>query len=115
MAPKNVRTGLQPSLILTFAIVGLTGLLMLFHADFRGIKHFHEWMSVVFLALCIFHLYLNWKVLLAHLKNGPVLLSVIGISLLSALLLFSGGNAKNGGYGRSGGGHYNQAPYKHNR
>ena len=76
MTKKKSRTNLHPSLMLTFFIVGLTGILLLFHIDIRGIKHLHEWMSVVFLILCIVHLSLNWKAFLIHFNKGPVALSV---------------------------------------
>ena len=113
MTSKNIRTGLNPLMMITFIIVGLTGILMLLHLDLRGIKHVHEWMSVVFLILCIVHLFLNWRAFLAHLKNGPVLLSVIGICLLSALLFFSAGDkGKDGHYGRSGAGHSRSLNYR---
>ena len=114
MTKTNARTSLHPSLILTFIVVGLTGILLLFHIDVRGIKHLHEWMSVVFLILCIVHLSLNWKAFLVHFKKGPVALSVIGIALLTVLLLFGAGdNGKNGSYGRSGSGHYRHLNLKH--
>ena len=112
MPSKNVRTSLHPSLALSFIIVGLTGILMLLHIDARGVKHLHEWMSIVFLILCIVHLVLNWKALRAHLRNGPVLMSVIGICLLSALLLFgAGGKGQNSRYGGSGAGHSRHLNY----
>jgi hypothetical protein len=114
MTKTNARTSLHPSLMLTFIIVGLTGILLLFHIDVRGIKHLHEWMSVVFLILCIVHLSLNWKAFLVHFKKGPVALSVIGLGLLSVLLLFgaSGGDG-HGSHDRSGSGHYRHL--KHSR
>ena len=107
MTSKEIRTGLHPSLMMSFIIVGVTGILLLLHIDARGIKHLHEWMSVVFLSLCIVHLVLNWKAFLVHLKKGPAVVSVVIICLLSLLLLFSAGNnGRNGHYGRSGQGHY---------
>jgi len=86
----------------------------LFHVDVRGMKHLHEWMSVFFLILCVVHLILNWKAFRAHLKNGPVLVSVMVICLLLALLLFSAGEkGKNAPYDRSGPGNYKHQNYKH--
>ncbi len=107
MNRKFLRTNLHPALMLSFLLVGLTGILLLLHLDFRGIKHLHQWMSVLFLLLCFLHLFLNWKVFLAQFKNGPVVLSLVGIGLLSLLLLFSAGDrGKKGHLGPSGGGHF---------
>lgn len=111
MDRKLVRTGLQPALALSFLIVGLTGVLLLLHLDFRGLKHLHQWMSLVFLLCCSVHLFLNWRGLRAHLHNGPVVVSAVGIGLLSLLLLFSAGGKGNDGhhYGHDdhfGGGHH---------
>lgn len=114
MSPKNIRNSLHPCLMLSFIIMGLTGVLMMFHMGFPGIKQLHEWLGVVFLIICVIHLHLNWKVFRAHFKNGPVLLSVIGIGLLSALLLISGGGKnKNGAYGHAGAGHYGHSSDRH--
>ena len=85
MTQKNIRTGLHSLLMSTFIIVGLTGILLLFHINVTGVRHLHEWMSIGFLILCVLHLYLNWKAVRAHLKNGPILLSVLGICLLLLL------------------------------
>lgn len=116
MTPKNARTSLHPSLMLTFIIVGLTGILLIFHIDVRGIKHLHEWMSVVFLILCVVHLSLNWKSFWIHFKKGPIVLSVIGIGLLSILLLFGAGSKdRRDAYDRSGTGHYSHLNHKHDQ
>lgn len=100
MTKKNVRIHLLPALTLTFFIVALTGMMMMFHIGIGGIKPLHEWMSVLFLILCVVHLTINWKVFLAHLKKGPFIASAITIGLLSLLLLASGGSRD--GDGRHG-------------
>lgn len=53
MTGKNTRTNLNPSLALTFLIVAVTGVLMLSHIGGGRIHPLHEWMSVVFLSLCV--------------------------------------------------------------
>ncbi len=111
MTRKNLRTGLNPSLALTFIIVGLTGIMLMFHIEAGGIKHLHEWMGIVFLILCITHLCLNWKTFLGYLKNRTVLVSAIGICLLSAFLLISTGDRGKGHYGSSRPGHYKHLDY----
>lgn len=90
MVKKDARTNLNPSLSLTFLIVAVTGVMLLFDIGGGGTEHLHEWMSVVFLILSIVHLALNWKPLWVYLKRGPIALSLVGVCLLSALLLFSG-------------------------
>ena len=97
MTKKNIRTHLLPALTLTFFIVALTGIMMMFHLEIGGIKPLHEWMSVVFLILCIIHLVINWKIFLVHLKKGPAIVSLILICILSLLLLAGGGGHDRGG------------------
>ncbi len=104
MTKKTVRTHLLPALTLTFFIVALTGLMMMFHLGIGGIKHLHKWMSVIFLFLCIIHLVINWKTFLVHLKKGPVIGSIILICILSLLLLTGGGRHDRDGRH----GHYNK-------
>ena len=111
MTGKKIRTTLNPSLILTFIIVGLTGIMMMFHIEAGGIKHLHEWMSIVFLILSVIHLCLNWKILLAYPKKPAVVVSAIGICLLAGLLLMSGGDRGKGHYGESRSGHYKNPKY----
>jgi len=113
MTKKTVRTNLLPALALTFFIVGMTGMMMMFHLGIGGIKLLHEWMSVIFLTLCTVHLIINWKAFLVHLKKGPVIISAIVVCLLSLLLLFTGGGQERGGRH----GHFGQGNglYLHNR
>lgn len=111
MTGKNIRTTLNPSLILTFIVVGLTGIMMMFHIEAGGIKHLHEWMSIIFLILSVIHICLNWKIIVAYLKKTVVVVSAIGICLLTALLLMSGGDRGKGHYGESRSDHYRQLNY----
>jgi hypothetical protein len=106
MNMKDARTNLNPSLTLAFLIVSVTGMMLFFHIGGGSIHPLHEWMSVVFLILCIVHLSLNWKLLWAYLKHGPITLSFIVIFLLSAVLLLAGGNKDERSVdGRRGPGH----------
>jgi len=100
MDHKNIKINLNPVLALTFMAVGVTGLLLFFHLGSRGIKNLHEWMSIVFLAVSILHLVLNWKPFLAFLKHRPVVVSIVLVTLLSGLLLLTA--PKDGGRGRHG-------------
>ena len=97
MTKRTVRANLLPALTLTLFIVAMTGIMMMFHLGIGAIKHLHEWMSVIFLILCIVHLIINGKAFLIHLKKGPVIISAIAVCLLSLLLLFSGGGHDGGG------------------
>nr|WP_321402121.1 DUF4405 domain-containing protein [uncultured Desulfobacter sp.] len=103
MTKKSIRTNLLPALTLTFFVVALTGIMMMFHLGIGGIKPLHEWMSVVFLILCAIHLVINWKIFVVHLKKGPAIVSIILICVLSLILLTSGGgNGKDGRHGHYG-------------
>ncbi len=111
MTKKNLRSSLNPPLVLTFIVVAITGIMLMFHIEARGIKNLHEWMSIVFLVLCIVHLCINWKTFLVYLKNRAVLASVIGVCLLSALLISGAGDSGRGHHGSSRSGHYKQFNY----
>lgn len=106
MTRKNTRIYLNPSLALTFLIVALTGVMMLFHIRGGGIHSLHEWMSIAFLILCIIHLFLNWKLLWTCLVHGPIAWPLVVVFVLSAvLLLFGGGEKGRSAQGRGGSGH----------
>ena len=109
MTKKNTRIYINPALVLTFLIVSITGVLLLFHVGGGGIKNLHEWMSIAFLAVSIVHLFLNWKSLLACLKRVPVIISLVVVLILSAFLMFGGNNSNRrhlGGHSGAGQGRY---------
>ncbi|MFH0730414.1 MAG: DUF4405 domain-containing protein [Pseudomonadota bacterium] len=88
MAKKDAKTKLNPSLAITFLIVSVTGIMMLFHAGGRGLKHMHEWMGIVFLIMSIIHLSLNWKSFWANIKHGPIVVPFIAAFLLLMPMMF---------------------------
>lgn len=86
------RTWVSPLVALSFAVVGITGIMMLFHVHFAGMKSMHEWMGVLMVAAGAVHIILNWRVFLEYLKNPVALVTVVaGATLGVALLLVGGG------------------------
>jgi len=69
MPSKMVRRSwVTPLAAVSFAVVAVTGLLMLFHVRIPAIQGAHEWMGVVFALAGLLHLILNWRPLLACVK-----------------------------------------------
>lgn len=91
MTKKEARAYLNPTLAITFPIVAVTGLMMLFHIGGRWIHPLHDWMSIIFLILGIVHITLNWKPISACLTSRSATLPFAFVFLLSIALLIYGG------------------------
>ncbi len=63
------RSFLSPAVAFTFIPVALTGILLLFHIRFPGIKDIHDWMGLAFVIFCAFHIVVNWKPFTGYLKK----------------------------------------------
>ncbi len=81
----------------TFAVMGVTGLLMFFHAD-RGLnKEVHEWLGWAMVAAVVLHLVVNFGAFKRYF-GMPVGRALIGASLVILLAsFFIGGEEKEGG------------------
>jgi nitroreductase len=63
------RTWVSPIVAVSFVLVSVTGILMLLQVKTFGMNNLHKWIGVLFVASGLFHLVLNWKVFLSHLKE----------------------------------------------
>ena len=95
------RTWVSPILAVAFVVLSVTGILMLLHIRTSGINLLHEWIGVLFVLAALFHLILNWKVILSHFnkKIGIVAAAftlLIGLALyVSPLYSFGGSTGTN--------------------
>ncbi|MBU0960999.1 MAG: DUF4405 domain-containing protein [Proteobacteria bacterium] len=92
MKKNSHKTWLSPCVALTFVIVVLTGILMLFHIKNGYLKSLHEWIGLLFGVAGIVHLLLNWPVFVSYLKRRGAVLSVMSVLLLSMVCLLGGEN-----------------------
>lgn len=77
MADKpNHRTWLSPVTFLTFLVVSISGLLLVFHIRIGNIKALHEWVGYAFTAAGMVHLLFNWKAFAAYFRNRSASLAV---------------------------------------
>jgi Na+/melibiose symporter-like transporter len=82
----DIRTIVDPLLLVAFILTGATGILMFFHIHFSGMGELHKWAGNLFVLAGLVHLYPNFKLLLRQLKQrlGLVLL-VLTLAVFGAL------------------------------
>ncbi len=85
--PKLV---LSPFVAGSFAVIGVTGLLLLADIENGTITFLHEVFGIAFLAAGLLHLLLNWRPLAAYLRQRSGAAS-LGSAALLALLVFAAG------------------------
>ena len=86
---KLNRNYITPFISLVFLVVGLSGLLMLFHLFDGYTEVVHEILGVFFIICAIFHIILNWKALRIHFKKGVFIPALLGVLVLSVILIIS--------------------------
>jgi len=75
----DIRTVIDPILLVAFLLTGVTGVLMFFHIHFNGMGELHKWAGNLFVLAGVVHLFPNFKPLLRQLQRrlGWVLLILI--------------------------------------
>ena len=83
------RSWVSPLTAISFIVVAVTGILMVFHVRLPGIHGAHQWMGVVFALAGLLHLALNWRSLLAccRSKAAAVALALGLVTLVVAVTL----------------------------
>lgn len=84
---KQSRNYITPFISLVFLVVGITGLLMLFHLFDGYTEVVHEILGLFFVACAVFHIVLNWKALRIHFKKAVFLPASFGVLALSGFLV----------------------------
>jgi len=84
---KLNRNYITPFIALVFAVVGITGLMMLFHIFDGFTEVAHEIMGLLFVVCAIFHILVNWKALKIHFNKGVLLPALLGVLTLTAFLI----------------------------
>jgi len=86
---KLNRNYITPFISLVFLVVGISGLLMLFHLFDGYTEVVHEILGLFFIICAIFHVILNWKALRIHFKKGVFIPALLGVLVLSVILIVS--------------------------
>lgn len=78
------RDIITPVTIVLFIISTITGIMLFFHFQGGLVKTSHEWLSLVFSAIAIWHLVRNWRSFTLYFKRSPALVA-FGVSLVLSL------------------------------
>jgi len=82
------KSWLSPFLFTAFAVISITGIMMLFHIKVPGFHTLHEWLGLAFVIAGIVHLTLNWRMFAKYFSSknaaiGLIAAVVLGIFIVS--------------------------------
>jgi len=94
-----LRKWITPLTAGIFVLMGITGLLMFFNVKIELVTRAHEWLSPLFVAVVLAHVWLNWGAMKAHLKRplGRGIVIAFALLTLAALVLPIGNKGSGGG------------------
>lgn len=84
----TVRDVVTPVTVVTFVVSTVTGIMLLLHWNAGLVRFSHEWLSVVFSAVALWHLARNWRSFLGYLRRNPAL--AVFAMALAVSVLFTG-------------------------
>jgi len=87
---KLKRNVITPYLTFLFLVVGISGIMMLFHILDDYTKEVHELLGAAFVVFSILHVILNWKSLKSHFKKSVFIISGIVVLIFSTLFVVVG-------------------------
>ncbi|WP_432734547.1 DUF4405 domain-containing protein [Maridesulfovibrio sp. FT414] len=96
------RSFLSPVVAFTFVPVALTGILLLFHIRFPGIKDIHNWIGLAFVIFSSFHIAVNWKPLVGYLRKTTskyALITAVALTVVCCIIGFNSDEARPGHHG----------------
>lgn len=87
----SLRSWATPLVIATFAVSGVTGLLLFLHANTGLNKVAHEWIGLAMVAAVLAHLALNWRAFTVYFRR-PLAVAIIaaGLGLLGLSFMGTG-------------------------
>lgn len=92
------RIWLSPLVAVTFAAVAVTGVMMLLHIRSGMIHAIHEWIGLLFAAVGVAHLVLNWRTFAAYLRSWTAVTAIL-IGVVLCLVLATMGSVHDGDSG----------------
>jgi Na+/melibiose symporter-like transporter len=85
-----LRSCVSPAVAFTFAVVSVTGVLMLFDID--RVEDLHKWMGLAFAFVGIMHLACNWRALVVYFHGRKIVVWGAAMLLICAVLLLGIGD-----------------------
>jgi len=95
------RDVVTPVTIVTFVVSTLTGIMLLLHWNAGLVRFSHEWLSVVFSAIALWHLAKNWRAFMGYLKRHAAQAAFVTSLIVS--IVFTGMTGTTGGGGANPG------------
>ncbi|MFO1039356.1 MAG: DUF4405 domain-containing protein [Geminicoccaceae bacterium] len=94
------RDVVTPTTMVLFVVSTVTGVMLLFHW-YGGLVHFsHEWLSVAFSAIAIWHLVKNWRTFTMYFRRSPAMWALATSLALSLVFTgLTGSTSERGGPG----------------
>jgi Na+/melibiose symporter-like transporter len=91
MITKNtLRLCVSPVVAFTFAVVSITGILMMF--DINHVEDLHQWMGLAFALAGAMHLAVHWRALVANFHSRRIFVWGAAMLLICAVLLIGIGD-----------------------
>lgn len=76
-----------PLVIAGFAAIGVTGLIMFFNLDARGLNSVHKWIGLLFVLAGIAHVTWNWRALTLRFRQTNTVVLVSTLCIIAALIV----------------------------
>jgi hypothetical protein len=95
LARLVVRDVVTPVTIVTFVVSTVTGLMLLLHWNAGLVRFSHEWLSVVFSAIAIWHLAKNWRSFTGYLRRNLALSSFVASAVIAVAVTAMTGTTSN--------------------
>lgn len=93
----TLRSWATPLVIATFAVSGVTGILMFLHADSGLNKLAHEWIGLAMVAAVLAHLVLNWRAFTTYFRRPLAqVIMAAGLGVLGLSFIGLGGGPAGG-------------------
>ncbi|MGC9417458.1 MAG: DUF4405 domain-containing protein [Rhodovulum sp.] len=96
----TLRKFATPLTIGASLLLGVTGVLMFFHAGTGLNKLAHEWVGLAFVAIVGLHVAVNWRPFVSHMKRPVGQAAAFGFAALLALSFLPLGGMQGAGGGR---------------
>jgi Domain of unknown function (DUF4405) len=90
------RNTITPIAAVLFLVSTITGVMLFFHYKGGLVKESHEWLSIVFSVIAIWHLVRNWSRFTPYFKRNSALVA-FGLTLIASLAFTAATGRDSGG------------------
>ena len=91
------RDVVTPVTIVTFVVSTVTGIMLLLHWNTGLVRFSHEWLSMVFSAIALWHLVKNWRAFIGYLKRHAAQAAFVASIVVSVVFTAMTGTTGGGG------------------